>query len=180
MVEVATKRLFDLRRPEYGNPHWWLAIRKAVDSVVRKRNQKLRELNVTASMASLMQLLIESVRYPLTGPKAQSIDDAFIDRFNRVQANFDSDLDSIRVALGGKSAIPEGGPPTEKDVKREAAQRSFSMWESIFGKRGTPETERKVQQTTDILMHKIDEAEAAKKAQKRKPAKRKPTRIRTV
>ena len=117
-------------------------------------------------MASLVNLLIESVRYPPVGDKAASEDEKFTARRSAVCDDFNRDLELWRVSLGCEPA-----PASEKGEKgstsKKAADKAFQMWEAVFGRRGDPNTERKVEQTAGILMHKIEQAEAAAKAKKR-------------
>lgn len=166
VVEVATKRLFDLRNPEYDNPHWLSALKLVLNSVSNARLSEIAKTGVTSAVASLLNLLIESVRYPPVGEKAATEDENFTTRRSAVCDDFNRDLNLWRVSLGCESAAsPDKGG--KDSVNKKAADKAFQMWEAMFGQRGTPETERKIEQTTSILMHKIEQAEAAAKAKKR-------------
>lgn len=159
---MATKNLFDLRTPDYDDPHWLAAFRLVLNSVSNARAGEIAKIGMTTAMASLVNLLIESVRYPPVGDNANAEDKKFTTRRSAVCDDFNRGVNQYRIAFGCEPAAVQ-----EKDTTRQTADRAFQMWENMFGKRGDPATERKIEQTAGILMHKIEQAEEAAKGKKR-------------
>lgn len=152
--------LFNLKDPNYENEQWRNSLLAAVNECDRQLSLEILDRESQRHQLLVNLLLVKLVDAAVGGSRAEVL--------KTLSESISKNEILVNQLQTGK---------TEQEMKEAVAKSKTKeiddlggAWEQVFGKRGDPKTESAIQQTTNILMSMITEAEKEKKAQGKKRA----------
>lgn len=152
--------LFNLKDPNYENEQWRNSLLAAVGECDRQLSLDILDRESQRHQLLVGLLLVKLVDSAIGGARAEVL--------KTLSEAISKNEILVNQLQTGK---------TEQEMKEAVAKSKTKeiddlgdAWEQVFGKRGDPKTESAIQQTTNILMSMITEAEKEKKAQGKKRA----------
>lgn len=147
--------LFNLKDPDYDNEQWRNSLLAAIGECDRKIVMDMLTANIQQQHL-FVSLLLAQVVDGATGGSAKDI----LKAMTAAASKNELSILQLRTGKTDKEIEEQGEKLKTRDV-----DESLDAWQRVFGKRGDPKTESAIQQTTNILMSMINEAEKEKKAQ---------------
>lgn len=147
--------LFNLKDPDYDNEQWRNSLLAAIGECDRKIVMEMLNANIQQQHLFVSLLLVQLVDGAVGGG-AKDVIKAMLTAANKNELS----ILQLRTGKTEKEIEEQGEKAKTRDV-----DESVDAWERVFGKRGDAKTESAIQQTTNILMSMITEAEKEKKAQ---------------